>query len=251
VIQRVRTTQRKEKHIMAERIFAAGNIHTSIQKELQAYRENHGRYVQDHHPLVSFVTLQTLADNSNYAALVSQPLLHDGFDCLAQRLSDYGICSPFDATRVWVGISAHPNVGFFGGFYHPNQGYRYLQQIAVTSLSGVLSCHTVDRMLRTLELLRAYAHDTLHHHTYRLFLPTTAGESTTRSFYRFQYGINFRRSDGQSYSAKDAIRTTTTRNLGNIMEAATDRFAHDFVLFLAESSDYQPSESRLFRLKAL
>lgn len=225
---------------MAERIFATGNVLAAIQRELQAYREEPEHYICEHHPFLSFVTLHMLAYNPDYAALVSQPLLREAFDDLARRLREYDIFSPLDTTRVWVGIATRPDAGFFGGFYHPDQGYRYLQQIAVTSLSGALSSHPVDRILRTLELLRAYAHDTLHHHTYRLFFPVPDGEQTAPRFYRMQYGINFRHWDGQSYSARDAVRSTTTRNLGNIMEAATDRFAHEFVRALAEKSGYQP-----------
>ena len=226
---------------MAERIFATGTVLERIQQELDTYRTEHDRYVKDLHPLLSLVTLETLAYDPCYAPLASQSLLAGAFTYLAQRLSDYEVYSPLDPARVWVGISTPLDAGFFGGFYHPGQGYRYLQQIAVVSLSGSLSCHSVNRTLRTLELLRAYAHDTLHHHTYRLFLPAPVGEKVDRSFYRFQYGINFRRWNGQSYSAKDAIPSRTTRNLGNIMEAATDRFAHEFVLAFAEKIGYQPS----------
>jgi hypothetical protein len=56
--------------------------------------------------------------------------------------------------------------------------------------------------------------------------------------------VNFRKWNGKSYSAKDPIRSITTRNLGNIMEAATDRFAHAFVFSLAEKIGYTaPSKS--------
>ncbi|MGH3964528.1 MAG: hypothetical protein ACRDRY_14945 [Pseudonocardiaceae bacterium] len=42
---------------------------------------------------------------------------------------------------------------------------------------------------------------------------------------RVRYGINFRRPDGRTYSARDSARATTTRNLGVVMEGATDREA--------------------------
>jgi hypothetical protein len=223
---------------MAERIFATGSVKNRIQDELKAYREAPDCYIKASHPLVLFVTLDALARDPQYAPLVSQPLLTEAFCLLTQRLSSYEECRPLDPARVWVGLSAPPAAGLFGGFYHEDQGYRYLQQIAVTSLSGALSAHPVDRTLVTLELLRAYAHDTLHHHPYRLFLLLPTGGSPGQSFYRLQYGINFRKWNGKSYSAKDPIRATTTRNLGNIMEAATDRFAHEFVLSLAEHISY-------------
>src|SRR5436190_8570784 len=37
-----------------------------------------------------------------------------------------------------------------------------------------------------------------------------------------------------TYSAKDSVHSTTTRNLGNIMEAATDRCAHELVVSLTQ-----------------
>ena len=103
----------------------------------------------------------------------------------------------------------------------------------------------------TLELIRAYTHDTLHYNSYRLFLPLSGNRSPEQSFYRFQYGINFRKWNGESYSARDPIRSVTTRNLGTLMEAATDRFAQEFVLSLAEKIDYKasanPMEDYIYR----
>ena len=236
---------------MTEHIFATGSVKERIEAELKVYREHHEQSVREMHPQLSFVTLETLAHDRRYAALIAQPLLLEAFSLLARRLSVYEHCFPFDPTRVWVGIQAQPGTEFFGGFYHEDQGYRYFQQIAITSLSGALSCHPVDRTLTTLELIRAYAHDTLHHNSYRLFFPLPHGGSPGQSFYRFQYGINFRKWNGKSYSAKDPIRSTMTRNLGNIMEAATDRFAHEFVLSLVEKIGYtapsNPTESYIYR----
>jgi hypothetical protein len=131
----------------------------------------------------------------------------------------------------------------FGGFYHHDQGYRYMQQIALTSLSGALAGQPVDRTLVTLELIRAYTHDTIHHNTYRLLYPLP--QKDAMSFYRFQYGINFRKWTGVTYSAKDRVRSKTTRNLGNIMEAATDRFAHELVFALAQEIQYDPGSRHL------
>ncbi len=178
---------------MAERIFARGNVEICIETELKVYRERHDHYVRETHPQIAFVTLETLIHDSRYATMVSQPLLHEACLSLAQRLTAYKDCFLFDPARVWVGIQVPPDAGFFGGFYQEDQGYRYFQQIAVMSLSGALSgCH-VDRTVITLELIRAYAHDTLHHHSYRLFFPVPDGGSPRQSFYRFQYGMNFRK----------------------------------------------------------
>jgi hypothetical protein len=42
---------------------------------------------------------------------------------------------------------------------------------------------------------------------------------------RTQYGVNFRRHDGRTYSAPDLAGSPTTRNLGVVMEGACDREA--------------------------
>ncbi|OMI41388.1 hypothetical protein [Streptomyces sparsogenes] len=42
---------------------------------------------------------------------------------------------------------------------------------------------------------------------------------------RSQYGVNFRRHDGRTYSAPDLAGSPTTRNLGIVMEGASDREA--------------------------
>lgn len=236
---------------MTERIVATEVEKRHIEDELNAYRTHHAQYVREQHPHIAFVTLETLAHDSRYATLISQPLFQDASFLLAQRLRTYGSGSLLDPTRMWVGILAQTGSEFFGGFYHEGQGYRYFQQVAITSLSGALSCCPVDRTLATLELIRAYVHDTLHHNSYRLFFPLPRGGNPGQSFYRFQYGINFRRWNGKSYSAKDPIRSATTRNLGNIMEAATDRFAHEFVSSIAHQIGYtapsNPTENWVYR----
>ena len=80
-----------------------------------------------------------------------------------------------------------------------------------------------DPSVATLDLLRAYAHDSLHYASYRIYqwAATSGGPQMTRT----RYGINFRRADGRTYSAPDPADSPTTRNLGIIMEGATDREA--------------------------
>ena len=62
-----------------------------------------------------------------------------------------------------------------------------------------------------------YAHDCLHYATFRRYRLTDRGEIV-----RVQYGINFRQSDGRTYSAPDIPGDGPTRNLGIVMEGATD-----------------------------
>jgi hypothetical protein len=217
----------------------------AISQELALYRRSPKHFVQQTHPGISFVTLDVLINDSAYQSSVDQSLFCAALACLKAPLQQWADASPLPPARVWVGLKAPQDAGWFGGFYHTGQGYRYLQQVAITSLSGIFSPLLVHRTLRTLELLRAYVHDTLHYASYRLFSPLPEGAACEQSFYRLQYGINFRRWSGQSYSVRDSVRSRTTRNLGNIMEAATDRFAHEFVRRQAEAIGYQPEPHHL------
>jgi hypothetical protein len=206
--------------------------------DLLDYRAHHADYVKHCHLHVRFLRLSDVL--ARHDDLIDRPLFDQATMKLTKMLSNYGPYCLLDPERVWVGIDAPLHTGYFGGFYHENQGYRYLQQIALFSVSGSLCQYPLDRTLRTLELLRSYTHDSLHHNTYRLFLPT---HRPGVSFYRAQYGFNFRRWDGATYSLKDAVYSPTTRNLGNIMEGATDRVAHELVLSVAQLANYQPSPS--------
>ncbi|MEO6890440.1 MAG: hypothetical protein ABI456_13730 [Ktedonobacteraceae bacterium] len=226
---------------MAEHFLGKKHDQEAIRQQLALYRRNPEHFIKASHPQVSFTTLEMLAYTDGYASCIHQPLLREALERLPDSLSHLPGCYAFDPARVWVGLAAPADAGWFGGFYHADQGYRYLQQIALTSLSGALSHSSIDKTLQTLELLRAYVHDTLHYATYRLFCPIPPGTESSLNFYRLQYGINFRRWQGQSYSARDTVRSSTTHNLGNIMEAATDRFAQEFVLKLSTHIAYRPT----------
>ncbi len=81
--------------------------------------------------------------------------------------------------------------------------------------------------LALLDLVRAYAHDCLHYGSRRRYVDV-AGTPT-----RTQYGINFRRTSGRTYSAADPDGTPHTRNLGIVMEGACDREARRITRELA------------------
>ncbi|MGH3547452.1 MAG: hypothetical protein ACRDQU_04875 [Pseudonocardiaceae bacterium] len=117
--------------------------------------------------------------------------------------------------------SFSPNPAF-GGFHHPGQGYRHLQAAAIVTAYGDLGVDTPGTPdLAALDLLRSYAHDCLHYGSYRRYsLPEAGG-----GVHRVRYGINFRRTDGRTYSTRDGAEATATRNLGVVMEGATDREA--------------------------
>ncbi|MCX4791936.1 hypothetical protein OG369_39460 [Streptomyces sp. NBC_01221] len=146
---------------------------------------------------------------------------NDGRDLLCERYAELGLRHLLPLDRVLVAVrSTRP--GAFGGFHHPNQGYRHLQmqmQAVITMYGGMDADAPEAPALAVLDLLRAYAHDCLHYGSYRSY-QLHGGEVV-----RTQYGLNFRRHDGRSYSAPDRGASPTTRNIGVVMEGACDREA--------------------------
>jgi hypothetical protein len=176
-----------------------------------------------HHsfPAVLFVPMPDLI--ANRPAFLDLDLLHVGTVIAERRYQEVGLARLLPPERVWVGTaSACPFA--FGGFHYPGQGYRHLQMAAIITRYGNLAEQgQPDPRIVTLDLLRAYAHDSLHYGSYRLYQQRRAnrGHEITRT----RYGINFRRADGRTYSAPDPPDSPSTRNLGIIMEGATDREA--------------------------
>jgi len=161
------------------------------------------------------------------AELMAAPGPHADPDLLragiaaARRYRELGLPGLLPPHRVYVGISsADPQA--WGGFHYPGQGYRHWQMTAIITRPGPLN-QPADPRAAALDLLRAYAHDSLHYGSHRVYQahPAPAGYGIART----RYGINFRRTDGRTYSRPDPPDAITTRNLGTIMEAATDREA--------------------------
>jgi hypothetical protein len=88
---------------------------------------------------------------------------------------------------------------------------------AVTVLGDLTGQAPASPQAAALDLVRSYAHDCLHYATFRRYRLTDRGEIA-----RIQYGINFRQPDGRTYSAPDTPGDGPTRNLGIVMEGATD-----------------------------
>ncbi|WP_206307688.1 hypothetical protein [Streptomyces sp. A0958] len=136
-----------------------------------------------------------------------------------RRYAGYGLVKMLPLDRVLVGCDSL-RTGAFGGFHHPDQGYRHLQMMAVITMYGPLERRSPERpALALLDLLRAYAHDCRHYGSRRRHVEV-AGVPV-----RTQYGINFRRPSGQSYSAAGQRGTGHTGTLGIVMEGACDREA--------------------------
>ncbi|MFE4665153.1 hypothetical protein ACFRI7_25905 [Streptomyces sp. NPDC056716] len=151
---------------------------------------------------------------------IDTTLFRAGVDIAGHRYAGYGLARMLPLERVLVGC-ASSRAGAFGGFHHPDQGYRHLQMAAVITLFGPMGRRIPEppAPLVLLDLLRAYAHDCLHYGSRRRYVDV-AGVPV-----RTQYGINYRRTNGQPYSAADKRGSHHTRNIGIVMEGACDKEA--------------------------
>ena len=131
-----------------------------------------------------------------------------------------------DPTRYFFGISEKQNA--IGGFHSKwSVGYHYFYHAGfVVVLNPV---RVQDVRVRTIEAVRSYLHDSLHHSTFRSFRrvilePKTREEAkySVPRVYREQYGFNFRDSTGLSYSEK-GLTTLVPRaiNLNLLMDGIT------------------------------
>ncbi|MGH3720637.1 MAG: hypothetical protein ACRDRI_17680 [Pseudonocardiaceae bacterium] len=174
--------------------------------------------LHDDHPDVAFSRMPDVLQSP----LIDRDVFQTGWDIISRRYSALGLHRLLPPERVWVGTHSVSPAPAFGGFHHPGQGYRHLQAAAIITAYGDLSGRTFwTPDLTALDLLRSYAHDCLHYGSYRRYGLPKAGGGVDR----VRYGINFRRPDGRTYSARDGAGATTTRNLGVVMEGATDREA--------------------------
>jgi hypothetical protein len=153
--------------------------------------------------------------------VIDPDVFRTGYAIMAARYRQFGIRALLPLERVWVGTRSAAGPGTartYGGFHHPAQGYRHVQMDAAVTVFGDLTGATpVSPKAAALDLVRAYAHDCLHYVTFRRYRLTDRGEIA-----RVQYGINFRQPDGRTYSAPDIPGDGPTRNLGIVMEGATD-----------------------------
>lgn len=158
----------------------------------------------------------------------AREIFRQGADLLADRYRELGLNQLLPIDRVWVGVrSTQPDA--FGGFHYPNQGYRHVQLASVITRYGLLSDpRLASPELVALDLLRSYSHDCLHWGSFREY--RLRGGQVVRS----RYGINWRDSHGRTYSAPDADGTSSTRNLGTVMEGATDREARTIAATVAD-----------------
>lgn len=170
------------------------------------------------HPDYTFRSLAERLDRWRAAGIDTAPF-HSGLYLARNRYAELGLRHMLPLDRVLVGAESTRG-GAWGGFHHPNQGYRHLQMAALITMYGPMQQDTpANPGLAMLDLVRAYAHDCLHYGSARRYV--LAGGQVVRT----QYGINWRRVNGRSYSSSDPQDSPHTRNLGIVMEGACDREA--------------------------
>jgi hypothetical protein len=154
---------------------------------------------------------------------------------MAERYQQLGARVLLPLERVWAGTrsTAAPwSSRAFGGFHHPSQGYRHVQMDATITLYGsLISDQPKSPQVTAVDLVRSYAHDCLHYASFRRYRLSDRGEVA-----RVQYGINQREAGGRTYSAPDAPGDGPTRNLGILMEGASDAEATAIARQAAEKS---------------
>ena len=165
---------------------------------------------------------------------IDKDVFSAGYAIMAARYEQLGVRALLPLERVWAGTrsaAAPGSARAWGGFHHPAQGYRHIQMDATVTVFGDLTGRTlVLPQAVALDMVRSYAHDCLHYATFRRYQLTARGEIA-----RVQYGINFRQHDGRTYSAPDSPGDGPTRNLGILMEGATDAEAASIARQTAES----------------
>lgn len=126
---------------------------------------------------------------------------------------------PFD--RYLVGeVDAQTSVDT-GGFYSKySRGFKYLANCGFATILS--ERYTTSQQIITLELARSYLHDCIHNASLRTIRVLPEGIESKFPVYREQYGINFRRANGYSYSAPHAPEESPKHiNLGVLMDGVT------------------------------
>ncbi|MFD8611436.1 MULTISPECIES: hypothetical protein [unclassified Streptomyces] len=192
-------------------------VGSSVAASLAALRADTATLTR-RHPHHTFRTAGERLARWNASGVDTEPF-RTGRETVRERLAELGLTRPLPLSRTLVGAES-TRAGAFGGFHHPDQGYRHLQAVSVITMFGPMEGETpVHPELALLDLLRAWAHDSLHYGSRRRYVDV-AGVPT-----RVQYGINYRRTNGASYSTADTADAGHTRNLGVVMEGACDREA--------------------------
>lgn len=165
-----------------------------------------------------------LTDNNRLMTYIDVGRFRDSASRALARLEEryYVKIDAVRPERYYTVLPPEPDT--VGGFHDCRSfGYQYWYQASfVVMLGGMMS-----KKLRTIELLRDFIHDCLHHSTFRSFRRAvrTPAKSPSEAkhrvpeVYREQYGINFRNEDGLSYSSPElTVRSPETINLNLLMD---------------------------------
>ena len=132
-----------------------------------------------------------------------------------------------DTKRYYICENNDP--GDIGGFHGQRKGgYLYIHNIGMSHLLRRSEIHNYD--IITLELAKNYIHDSIHASTFRSIRTMPAANFTEYKVYREQYGINFRKPDGTSFSSVEATKKSPLSiNLNLLMDGVADHFAEKAV----------------------
>jgi len=200
-----------------------------ILDRLTRYRAEPRRTLRlaERYPHLRFITMDEVVGDLFGA---DAEVLTAGLELARDRFASLGQAELLPMERVFMAVESDD--GGFGGFHDrllperaPDDtqapGYRYVQAAAVISLYGDRTGMTSPAPgMVGIDLLHAYVHDCCHYLTFRSYR-LGAGDGGY-GIHRSQHGINFRRASGSTYSSRDPEGSTSTRNLGVIMEGAFD-----------------------------
>lgn len=166
----------------------------------------------------------SLADTDRISAIVGIDRFWEAAHRITAVMEErYGIkIDPVRPVRYYTALP--PEADAVGGFHDCRSlGYQYWYHASFVVMLGRM----ISKELRTVELLRDFIHDCLHHSTFRSFrravrIPAKSPSDAKHrvpEVYREQYGINFRDHDGLSYSSPElTIRSPETINLNLLMD---------------------------------
>ncbi|WP_423735807.1 hypothetical protein [Chitinophaga caseinilytica] len=138
--------------------------------------------------------------------------------------------------RYFVGVDSRE--GDMGGFHGKIAGGFFF--IENRALAIMLNSRFIDNpLLRQLELLKSYIHDSIHYSTFRRISAVPPAMDVPFPVYRQQYGINFKNPDGTAYSTVSATRRAPLSiNLNLLMDGVTDLIASAMVKELSNSNSF-------------
>lgn len=162
--------------------------------------------------------------------MLDRPLFSDIVKTAEKKIQRYDSTFqvlPFDRYVVGeVDAQTNPDTGGFNSKY--SRGFKYL---ANCGFAAVLSeRYTKNQQVVTLELARSYLHDCIHSASFRTIRILPEGIESKFSVYREQYGINFRKANGSSYSAPYAPEESPQNiNLGVLMDGVTVLMTAEYI----------------------